>query len=147
MIKEKIMRTLSTRTWNPLNFFNDTFENFFTPYYEKFDFMKTDITEKDEAYLLEVELPGFDKKDITVEYQNKYLTIKAERSDATNEKDKVIRYVHLGTGNYNDKTAKFYVDMSLFTCNQDIANDTTLFFNVISGYSVIQPMKKLVMAP
>ncbi|MBE6344723.1 MAG: polyphosphate kinase 1 [Spirochaetaceae bacterium] len=63
------------------------------------------------------------------------------------EKDKVIRYVHLGTGNYNDKTAKFYVDMSLFTCNQDIANDTTLFFNVISGYSVIQPMKKLVMAP
>lgn len=85
------MRTLSTRTWNPLNFFNDTFENFFTPYYEKFDFMKTDITEKDEAYLLEVELPGFDKKDITVEYQNKYLTIKAERSDTTNEKDKVIR--------------------------------------------------------
>lgn len=63
------------------------------------------------------------------------------------EKDKVIRYVHLGTGNYNDKTAKYYVDMSLFTCNPDIANDATIFFNVISGYSVIQPMKKLAMAP
>ena len=37
--------------------------------------------------------------------------------------------------------------MSLFTSNEDIANDATLFFNVISGYSVIQPMKKLYMAP
>lgn len=91
MIKEKIMRTLSTRTWNPLNFFNDTFESFFTPYYEKFDFMKTDITERDEAFLLEVELPGFDKKDITVEYQDKYLNIKAERQVVNTENEKVIR--------------------------------------------------------
>ena len=45
------MRTLSTRTWNPLGFFNDTFENLFTPYYEKFDFMKTDIIERDEEFL------------------------------------------------------------------------------------------------
>ncbi|AEE15753.1 Polyphosphate kinase [Treponema brennaborense DSM 12168] len=59
----------------------------------------------------------------------------------------IRRYVHLSTGNYNDKTAKFYVDMSLFTANQEIANDATLFFNIISGYSVIQPMKRLIMAP
>ncbi len=85
------MRTLSTRTWNPLNFFNDTFESFFTPYYEKLDFMKTDITERDEAFLLEVELPGFDKKDITVEYQDKYLNIKAERQVINAENEKVIR--------------------------------------------------------
>lgn len=63
------------------------------------------------------------------------------------ENDGIHRYVHLSTGNYNDKTAKFYVDMSLFTANIDIANDATLFFNIISGYSVIQPMKQLIMAP
>lgn len=85
------MRTLSTRTWNPLGFFNDTFENFFTPYYEKFDFMKTDIIERDEEFLIEVELPGYDKKDINVEYQDKYLTIKAERQVSNNENDKIIR--------------------------------------------------------
>ena len=85
------MRTLSTRTWNPLNFFNDTFESFFTPYYEKFDFMKTDIFEKDDAFLIEVELPGYDKKDISVEYLDKYLTIKAERTESIGENEKVVR--------------------------------------------------------
>ena len=85
------MRTLSTRTWNPLNFFNDTFDSLFTPYYEKFDFMKTDIFEKDDAFLIEVELPGYDKKDISVEYLNKYLTIKAERVESSEENEKVIR--------------------------------------------------------
>lgn len=57
------------------------------------------------------------------------------------------RYVHLATGNYNDKTAKLYVDMSLFTTNQEIANDATLFFNMISGYSMILPMERMLMAP
>lgn len=63
------------------------------------------------------------------------------------ENDGIHRYVHLSTGNYNDKTANLYADMSLFTADEEIANDATLFFNVISGYSVIQPMKKLYMAP
>lgn len=63
------------------------------------------------------------------------------------EETGMIRYVHLATGNYNDKTAKLYVDMSLFTTNQEIANDATLFFNIISGYSMILPMERLVMAP
>jgi polyphosphate kinase len=63
------------------------------------------------------------------------------------EDEGVRRYVHLSTGNYNDKTARFYVDMSLFTSNQDIANDATLFFNMISGYSAIMATKRLVMAP
>lgn len=85
------MRTLSTRTWNPLSLFNDTFENLFTPYYEKLEFMKTDITEKEDAYLLEVELPGYDKNEIIVEYEDKYLTIKAERKVVTEKSDKVIR--------------------------------------------------------
>ena len=59
----------------------------------------------------------------------------------------MYRYVHLATGNYNDKTAKLYVDMSLFTTNPEIANDATLFFNIISGYSMILPMERMVMAP
>ncbi len=59
----------------------------------------------------------------------------------------VRRYVHLSTGNYNDRTARFYVDMSLFTANEDIGNDATLFFNMISGYSAIMNTKSLVMAP
>ncbi|MDR1748692.1 MAG: polyphosphate kinase 1, partial [Spirochaetaceae bacterium] len=63
------------------------------------------------------------------------------------EPEGIRRYVHLSTGNYNDKTAKLYSDISLFTSNQEIANDATLFFNMISGYSAIQPMKRLFMAP
>jgi polyphosphate kinase len=63
------------------------------------------------------------------------------------ETDGIRRYVHLSTGNYNDRTARFYVDMSLFTSNQEIANDATLFFNMISGYSAIMSTKRLVMAP
>ncbi len=63
------------------------------------------------------------------------------------ETDGIRRYVHLSTGNYNDKTARFYVDMSLLTSNQEIANDATLFFNMISGYSVIMSTRRLVMAP
>lgn len=90
MIKEKIMRTLSTRTWNPLSLF-DNFDNFFTPYYEKFDFMKTDIIERDNEYLIDVELPGFEKSDITVEYENKYLTVTAERKAKEVDGDKVLR--------------------------------------------------------
>lgn len=84
------MRTLSTRTWNPLNLF-DTFENFFTPCYEKFDFMKTDIIERENEYTIDVELPGYEKSDIHVEYENQYLTIKAERKIASEKTDKIVR--------------------------------------------------------
>ncbi|MCM1321683.1 MAG: polyphosphate kinase 1 [Bacteroides sp.] len=59
----------------------------------------------------------------------------------------IKRYVHLSTGNYNEKTAQIYADLSLFTANNETANDATVFFNMISGYSAIQTMKKLVMAP
>ncbi|MCR5289884.1 MAG: polyphosphate kinase 1 [Treponema sp.] len=59
----------------------------------------------------------------------------------------IKRYVHLSTGNYNPKTARLYSDLSLFTANTEIANDATQFFNLISGYSTIQTMNHLVMAP
>ena len=63
------------------------------------------------------------------------------------EYDRMKRYVHLSTGNYNDKTAKFYEDLSLFTAREDIAYDAGLLFNMITGYSASQPMGKLVIAP
>ena len=63
------------------------------------------------------------------------------------EETEICRYLHLSTGNYNDKTAKAYVDLSLFTTNQELAKDATLFFNIISGYSIIPPMQRLLMAP
>ena len=63
------------------------------------------------------------------------------------EIDGIHRYVHLSTGNYNDETAKFYSDLSIFTSKNEIANDATLFFNMITGYSAILTMKKLAMSP
>jgi polyphosphate kinase len=63
------------------------------------------------------------------------------------EHDRIKRYVHLSTGNYNDKTAKLYEDICLFTCRDEIAYDAGLFFNMITGYSVIQTMRRLAVAP
>jgi len=63
------------------------------------------------------------------------------------EENGICRYVHLSTGNYNDKTARLYSDLSLFTTNPQIAQDATLFFNMITGYSVIQSTQQLVIAP
>ena len=63
------------------------------------------------------------------------------------ENGSVRRYVHLATGNYNPKTAKLYSDLSLFTANPEIAGDATQFFNVVTGYSTLQTMKHLAMAP
>ena len=51
------------------------------------------------------------------------------------EMKKIKRYVHLGTGNYNDVTAKLYTDMSYLTCREDIGTDATIFFNMVSGFT------------
>lgn len=63
------------------------------------------------------------------------------------ESDTIRRYVHLATGNYNPKTAKLYSDISLFTANPQIANDATNFFNLVTGYSTLQQMNYLGLAP
>jgi polyphosphate kinase len=63
------------------------------------------------------------------------------------ENDRIKRYLHLSTGNYNDKTARVYEDIGLFTCREDIAFDAGLLFNMITGYSAVQPMRKLAIAP
>lgn len=63
------------------------------------------------------------------------------------EEDGIRRYVHLGTGNYNDATAKLYTDMGLFTCSEAIGEDATAVFNMLSGYSEPLHWNKLSLAP
>jgi len=59
----------------------------------------------------------------------------------------IRRYVHLATGNYNPITAKLYTDIGLLTCRPDFGEDTTNFFNLLTGICQFQGMKKLVVAP
>lgn len=63
------------------------------------------------------------------------------------EEDGIRRYVHLGTGNYNDATAKLYTDMGLLTCSEAIGQDATAVFNMLSGYSEPLVWNKLSLAP
>ena len=64
-----------------------------------------------------------------------------------NEEDGIRRYVHLGTGNYNDSTARLYTDFGLFTCDEAIGEDATSAFNMLSGYSEPERWNKLLVAP
>ena len=63
------------------------------------------------------------------------------------EEDGIRRYVHLGTGNYNDITAKLYTDMGMFTASDLIGEDATAVFNMLSGYSEPPTWNKLLVAP
>lgn len=63
------------------------------------------------------------------------------------EDDEIVRYVHLGTGNYNDTTAKFYTDLGLFTASEQYGEDASAFFNVLSGYSEPPIWNKIEAAP
>ncbi len=64
-----------------------------------------------------------------------------------NEHDGIRRYMHFGTGNYNDKTAKLYTDLSLFTCRPDLGRDTTQLFNALTGFSKAATYEQLLVAP
>jgi polyphosphate kinase len=63
------------------------------------------------------------------------------------EKNKIRRYVHIGTGNYNPKTANLYTDLGLFTCREDLGTDLTNLFNLLTGYSRQKSFRKLLVAP
>lgn len=63
------------------------------------------------------------------------------------EDNGIKRYLHLGTGNYNDSTAKLYTDLGLMTANDEFGSDASAFFNLLSGYSEPPVWNKLVMAP
>ena len=64
-----------------------------------------------------------------------------------NEENGIRRYVHLGTGNYNDSTAKLYTDLGLLTCSEAIGEDATAVFNMLSGYSEPRSWNRLSLAP
>lgn len=63
------------------------------------------------------------------------------------EEEGIRRYVHLGTGNYNDATAKLYTDLGLLTCSEAVGEDATAVFNMLSGYSEPLGWNKLSVAP
>ena len=63
------------------------------------------------------------------------------------EAEGLKRYVHVGTGNYNDVTARIYTDMGIMTCDRQIGEDAGAFFSLITGYEYTQPMRALIASP
>ncbi len=63
------------------------------------------------------------------------------------ERTGLRRYVHLATGNYNQQTARLYEDLSLFTAREDVGEDATAFFNMLTGYSAPLRWNRLIVAP
>ena len=63
------------------------------------------------------------------------------------EDDGIRRYMHFGTGNYNEKTARLYTDLSLFTCRPELGADVTQLFNALTGFSKITDYEDLLVAP
>lgn len=59
----------------------------------------------------------------------------------------VVRYTHYGTGNYNEKSARLYSDVSFMTCEEDYGADASVFFNTLTGYSQLVKFRKLEAAP
>lgn len=63
------------------------------------------------------------------------------------DEDRIRRYVHLGTGNYNPTTARLYTDLGMISCRNDFGEDATNLFNLLTGISQFQGMRKLLIAP
>jgi polyphosphate kinase len=63
------------------------------------------------------------------------------------EKDRIRRYLHLGTGNYNATTSRIYTDFGLFTCDKEKGDDVANIFNLLTGYARITNYQKLLVAP
>jgi len=95
---------------NMLRSFNDAFERSgWAPLNGNVQPFKTDIVEKDDAYYVEADLPGFSKEDIQINLENNQLSIRAKRNDSNEQKDendKVIRQER----NYGEFVRNFYVD-------------------------------------
>ena len=63
------------------------------------------------------------------------------------EEDGIRRYMHFGTGNYNEKSARLYTDLSLFTCRPELGADVSQLFNALTGFSKITDYEDLLVAP
>ncbi len=63
------------------------------------------------------------------------------------EEGRLVRYCHIGTGNYNPRTARFYSDLGILTCNEDLGADLTDLFNYLTGYSRQKEYRRILVAP
>ncbi|HUW41434.1 MAG TPA: polyphosphate kinase 1 [Rectinemataceae bacterium] len=63
------------------------------------------------------------------------------------ENGAIRRYLHLSTGNYNERTARLYADLSIFTVDEELCREASVFFNMITGYSAVQELRRLAVAP
>lgn len=63
------------------------------------------------------------------------------------EEEQIVRYVHMGTGNYNVRTSRVYTDLGIFTCNPEIGKDVSELFNMLTGYSRQDKWRKIAVAP
>lgn len=63
------------------------------------------------------------------------------------EDEHIVRYVHMGTGNYNVRTSRMYTDLGVFTSNSDIGKDVSEVFNMLTGYSRQEKWRKIAVAP
>ncbi|MEO1417305.1 MAG: polyphosphate kinase 1 [Bacteroidota bacterium] len=63
------------------------------------------------------------------------------------ENDRIRRYLHLSTGNYNEKTARLYTDIGLMTCDEEMGVDGSALFNLLTGYSLQKEWRKFLVAP
>lgn len=93
-MKTYLMRTNNSLA-NHFDFMSDVFDGFFKPVFfdEKLDGMKTDITETEKDYQMEIEMPGFEKSDISISLENEYLTVRAEKKEKeeSGEKNRYLR--------------------------------------------------------
>ena len=89
-----------------------------------------------------------ERSDVQVVYGVKGLKTHAKISlIVRREPQGIQRYVHFGTGNYNEITSRIYSDVSLMSCNEDLGADATAFFNAVTGYSQLQRFRQIEMAP
>ena len=86
-------------------YLNDYFDLFDSPYQREKEYMKTDIYEKDNKYIIETDLPGIKKNDIKINYENGYLTITAEKTVLSSSPDTYIRRERF----YGEIKRSFYI--------------------------------------
>jgi len=87
------------------DYLSSTFDIFDTSFFKDTNIMKSDIYEQNDNYVLEIDLPGFDKENVSIDYHNEYLTIKAVKNDNHDENDKYIKKERF----YGEYKRTFYI--------------------------------------
>lgn len=87
------------------DYLSSAFDIFDTSFFKDTNIMKSDIYEQNENYVLEIDLPGFDKENVSIDYHNEYLTIKAVKNENHDENDKYIKKERF----YGEYKRTFYI--------------------------------------